>query len=128
MHTPGIEDDTFLQLSVTPTSLYLSFDMEEALNPSQADSLAEQDFSANDDSSIDDITSFVDMLNSNSDKIKFEAASALLHVLSINHANTGKFLPNPKSRTIAVAYNRYSHFNYIHAHLKLWSVGQYLFY
>ena len=30
------------------------------------------------------------MMKSNSDKVKLEAASALLHVLSINHANTGK--------------------------------------
>ncbi len=104
MRTPGIEEDTFLQLSVTPTSLYLSFDMEETLNPSQPDSLVEQDLSAHDVSSIDDITSFVDMLKSSSDKIKFEAASALFHVLSINHANTGKLLPKPKLRTIAVAY------------------------
>lgn len=44
--------------------------------------------SSNED--IQDVRSFVQMLKVNSDKVKLEAASALLHVLSINHVNTGK--------------------------------------
>jgi hypothetical protein len=54
---------------------------DDSLNHSRASSPQED---------IQDITSFVTMLKFNSDKVKLEAASALLHVLSINHANTGK--------------------------------------
>jgi len=64
--------------------------MEETNSPPSSPMNVNAFHPTNESSSIEDITSFVDMMKSNSDKVKLEAASALLHVLSINHANTGK--------------------------------------
>jgi len=65
-------DDSSISPSVSPTRMYHS---------------AHQ---GDESSSTVDIASFVSMIKSNSEKIKLEAASALLHVLSMNHVNTGK--------------------------------------
>lgn len=90
--------DEFVEIPGSPISLFLSFDMENATHLPPSPAMNEDAFRYSDETSsledVQDITSFVNMLKFNSDKVKLEAASALLHVLSINHANTGKFIAN----------------------------------
>lgn len=101
MYTPALKtpdtvnEDDFIEISGAPVgSLFLSFDMDEttvASSPISPIKMNDSGSAPNDvSSSNQDITSFVSMMKSNSDKVKLEAASALLHVLSINHVNTGK--------------------------------------
>jgi len=53
-------------------------------------SSGEVDVVATETSSTEEISSFVEMLKSGSDNVRFEATSALSLVLSIDHAKTGK--------------------------------------
>lgn len=39
---------------------------------------------------IEEVNSFVRLLNSDSDNVKFEAASSLLHVIKMNHTSVSK--------------------------------------
>jgi hypothetical protein len=70
-------DDSSISPPVSPTRMYHS---------------AHQ---ADESSSTVDIASFVSMIKSNSENIKLEAASTLLHVLLMNHVNTGKLSSCP---------------------------------
>ena len=92
-----VNEEDFIEITgATAGSLFLSFDMDDATvngSPISPVKMSDMVISNKNDVSISttqDITSFVSMMKSNSDKVKLEAASALLHVLSINHVNTGK--------------------------------------
>jgi hypothetical protein len=79
----------------TSSPLFMSFDMEDVTlhnSTSHAKYCFVDSFEDNTDSTVEQITSFVKMLASKSNTVKFEAASALLHVLSIDHIETGKLL------------------------------------
>lgn len=92
-----MSEDDFIEITgATVGSLFLSFDMDDATvngSPISPVKMSDMVISNKNDvsfSTSQDITSFVNMMKSNSDKVKLEAASALLHVLSINHVNTGE--------------------------------------
>eukprot|EP00557_Chaetoceros_sp_GSL56_P009684 CAMPEP_0176477834 /NCGR_PEP_ID=MMETSP0200_2-20121128/853_1 /TAXON_ID=947934 /ORGANISM="Chaetoceros sp., Strain GSL56" /LENGTH=1011 /DNA_ID=CAMNT_0017873709 /DNA_START=329 /DNA_END=3364 /DNA_ORIENTATION=+ len=96
LKTPDtVNEEDYIEITgATAGSIFLSFDMEDATvngSPISPVKMSDMTISNKNDVSISttqDITSFVNMMKSNSDKIKLEAASALLHVLSINHVNT----------------------------------------
>jgi hypothetical protein len=92
-----VSEDDFIEITgATVGSLFLSFDMDDATvngSPISPVKMSDMVISNKNDvsfSTSQDITSFVNLMNSNSDKVMLEAASALLHVLSINHVNTGE--------------------------------------
>ena len=88
-----VNDGDFLELSSTSAHLFLSFDMDDKTNSPLASPVRMHQTNGrlgDEGSSVSDITSFVNMIKSNSEKIRLEAVSALLHILSINHVNTGK--------------------------------------
>lgn len=75
----------------TSSPLFMSFDMEDVTlhnSTSHAKYCFVDSFEDNTDSTVEQISSFVKMLASKSNTVKFEAASALLHVLSIDHIET----------------------------------------
>jgi hypothetical protein len=92
-----VSEDDFIEITgATVGSLFLSFDMDDAtvngspISPVKMSDMVNSNKNDVSFSTSQDITSFVNMMKSNSDKVKLEAASALLHVLSINHVNTGE--------------------------------------
>lgn len=92
-----MSEDDFIEITgATVGSLFLSFDMDDAtvngspISPVKMSDMVNSNKNDVSFSTSQDITSFVNMMKSNSDKVKLEAASALLHVLSINHVNTGE--------------------------------------
>jgi hypothetical protein len=96
LKTPDVllEGD-FVELPQEGTSspLFMSFDMEDVTlhhSSSQTKLCIVDSYEDNVDSTVEQINSFVKMLASKSNTVKFEAASALLHVLSINHVDTGE--------------------------------------
>ena len=96
LKTPETVEEEFIQLSGSAESLYFSFDMEDCSTTTNPFSSSEKKDGiyrqTEQTSSHEDIASFVNMMQSNSDLVKHEAASALLHVLSINHVRTGKIV------------------------------------
>ena len=105
-----VNDGDFLELSSTSAHLFLSFDMDDKTNSPLASPARMHQTNGrlgDEGSSVSDITSFVNMIKSNSEKIRLEAVSALLHILSINHVNTGKL-----SCAMLELKDRYTHFHF----------------
>lgn len=90
LKTPRTVSDDFVESTISAESLISLFEMENTPSPLSSPAMEDCFNHWDETSSLEDISSFVKMLKSNSDKVKLEAASALLHVLSINHASTGK--------------------------------------
>lgn len=112
-----MNEDDFIEITGEAAgSLFLSFDMDDATvngSPISPVKMSNMVISNKNDgllSTSQDIASFVNMMKSSSDKVKLEAASALLHVLSINHVNTGKStFCRDSSRSAHLIENRPDH-------------------